>query len=426
MSFLFRYSVADTPFSVPSNVTTDELCDLINGLLKADGSDGDGRVAFDFLIGGTFLHSRLEEHMRQNDISTETVVEIEYVERSPTPEPEDSLLHDDWVSAVRAQGTCILTGCYDNTLKLWSTSGELLLTMPGHLGPVKCVTWVDSGDALPVRTFLSGSHDETVLLWQWNQDTNAVECVHACRGHAGSVDCLAVNPEHTRFCSGSWDTMLKIWSAVINSDEDGQLEEHSEKPAKRKKMDGGTKIPTRVPTMTLSGHKEGISSAQWVGTNEVYTASWDHTIKMWDIEQATEKSCIAGTKVFFDIAYSPLNRMLVAASADRHVRLYDPRTSDGAVVKCTFTSHTGWVSAVAWSPVDEHQFISGSYDSVLKQWDTRSPKAPLFDLTGHDDRILAVDWSIPQMVLSGGTDNHLKVFRVSNPAPKTKAAGRRR
>ena len=27
------------------------------------------------------------------------------MERSPTPEPEDSLLHDDWVSAVRAQGT---------------------------------------------------------------------------------------------------------------------------------------------------------------------------------------------------------------------------------------------------------------------------------------------------------------------------------
>ena len=39
----------------------------------------------------------------------------------------------------------ILTGCYDNTLKLWSTSGDLLLTMPGHLGPVKCVAWLDKG-----------------------------------------------------------------------------------------------------------------------------------------------------------------------------------------------------------------------------------------------------------------------------------------
>ena len=35
MSSLFRYSVADTPFSVPSNVATEELCDLINGLLNS-------------------------------------------------------------------------------------------------------------------------------------------------------------------------------------------------------------------------------------------------------------------------------------------------------------------------------------------------------------------------------------------------------
>lgn len=46
-------------------------------------------------------------------------------------------------------------------------------------------------------------------------------------------------------------------------------------------------------------------------------------------------------------------------------------TLDGAVVKCTYTSHTAWVSSVAWSPFDEHQFISGSYDTVVKLWDTR-------------------------------------------------------
>lgn len=34
----------------------------------------------------------------------ETVIEIEYIEQHPAPEPEDSLVHDDWVSAVRASG----------------------------------------------------------------------------------------------------------------------------------------------------------------------------------------------------------------------------------------------------------------------------------------------------------------------------------
>ena len=32
----------------------------------------------------------------------EQVLDIEYHEKHPPPEPEDSILHDDWVSAVRA------------------------------------------------------------------------------------------------------------------------------------------------------------------------------------------------------------------------------------------------------------------------------------------------------------------------------------
>jgi len=44
---------------------------------------------------------------------------------------------------------------------------------------------------------------------------------------------------------------------------------------------------------------------------------------------------------------------------------------DGAVVKCTFTSHTAWVSSVSWSLTKENLFISGGYDTVLKLWDTR-------------------------------------------------------
>ncbi|CAH1789159.1 unnamed protein product [Owenia fusiformis] len=409
-----QYAVPDTPYSVPASVATADLSTLINGILRSSKSTGDEdeeqKIQFDFLIEGEFLRQSLEAFMDQKAISTETVVELEYLERHPAPKPEDSLLHDDWVSCLHGCGQTILSGCYDNTIKIWNTKGENLLTIPGHSAPVKCVAWFDRFEEDSLVSFVSGSHDQTLLLWQWDRNNNSVECVHTCRGHAGSVDCVAIDETKTRLCSGSWDRMLKIWSAIPSNEDEVEV---GEKPSKKKKTDT-SKIPTRVPLMTLSGHNEGISAAQWLSEQEVCTASWDHCIKIWDVEQGMEKSNLNGTKVFLDIDYSPHNKCVLAASSDRHIRLYDPRSTDGALVKCTFTSHTGWVSSVSWSPSNEHLFISGSYDSLVKMWDTRSPKAPLYDLSGHEDKVLAVDWSIPDLLLSGGADNSLKIFRHSD------------
>lgn len=57
-------------------------------------------VDFDFLIDGEFLTSSLEEVINAKSISPEVSLNIEYVERFPAPEPEETLNHDDWVSAV--------------------------------------------------------------------------------------------------------------------------------------------------------------------------------------------------------------------------------------------------------------------------------------------------------------------------------------
>jgi len=43
----------------------------------------------------------------------------------------------------------------------------------------------------------------------------------------------------------------------------------------------------------------------------------------------------------------------------------------GTDISCTFSSHTAWVSCVAWSPHHTHHFVSGSYDQFVKLWDTR-------------------------------------------------------
>lgn len=40
-----------------------------------------------------------------------------------------------------------------------------------------------------------------------------------------------------------------------------------------------------------------------------------------------------------------------------------------------------------------------------------SPKAPLFDLSGHEKQILCCDWSNPKYMMSGGADNNVNIFK---------------
>ena len=82
--------------------------------------------------------------------------------------------HDDWVGAVAVCGELVLTGCYDNTVNIWSVQGEKVLVIPSHSGPVKAVAWLDS------QTFVSASHDQTVNMYSWNSQSNSVEQVASC------------------------------------------------------------------------------------------------------------------------------------------------------------------------------------------------------------------------------------------------------
>lgn len=310
----FRFAVPDIPYSIPANVTVQDLNNLLNTLLKQNGVINNS-FEFDFLVKGEFLKFSMGKHLKDREISFEDTIEIEYVERYPAPEPQDCLIHDDWVSAVKTNEKYILTGCYDNSLNIWTLKGDHKLTVVGHDAPIKGVTWIKMNE--DVAVFASASKDQTIMIWEWDHK-NKAECLFACKGHERAIDCIDVSPDGTRLASGSWDNLLKIWSALPYNSEG--------ESSSQKKMKSEEPL-TRTPLMTLEGHREAISAVQWIDDATILTSSWDHTLKFWDLNMNGITKEIPGNKSFFDFNYSPLNGLVITASADKNIKLYDPRAT---------------------------------------------------------------------------------------------------
>ncbi|RWS13622.1 ribosome biogenesis protein WDR12-like protein [Dinothrombium tinctorium] len=425
-----KYAIPSLPYELSSSAGGKELNALINAVLSESNAEWNP-LEFDFLIFDQLLKDTIEEHL--NDvfaktgevISSENELIVEYIVKEPTPEAFNSLLNDDWVSCIHTNDTLIINGCYDGLINIWLTNGQHLISIPAHGSPVKDVCFVleqslsEAGIAFEDDDymFMSASHDENIILWKFNVNSKEVDCLNVFRGHERSVDCIALNNDI--LASGSFDNRIKIWS-LSNKEKNSESRDNSKTKKKADSTEEEMENITRTPLFTMGGHSEAVTDIAWLtdsNSNDVVdlaSCSMDNTIRLWDIEVGKEKSTLSGSKAFLAMDFSVLNRCLITGSCDRHIRLWDPRSNEGSLVKSVFTNHQGWVSSICWSKTKEHLFISGGYDNYVKQWDTRCQKAPLYDLIGHNDKVLAVDWSNPRYIISGASDNHMRIFQVKD------------
>jgi WD40 repeat protein len=105
--------------------------------------------------------------------------------------------------AFSTDGTKIISGSYDNTIKIWNANtGECIKTLEGHSRSVESVAYSTDGTKI-----ISGSMDNTIKIW----DANTGECLQTLEGHTSTVLSVAYSPDGTRIISGSYDDTIKIW-----------------------------------------------------------------------------------------------------------------------------------------------------------------------------------------------------------------------
>jgi len=404
-----KYAIADTPIMIPVQFKKSSLSQIINQIL-----DLDTPVKFEFLIDGKFLKGSLKKYLDDNNLSSENQLLIEYIEAMQPPQSLPSYQHDDWISSVsiNSKKNLILTGSYDKVARIWDLSGNCISNLLGHTAPVKTVSWVEKNGTYCI----TGSNDNTVRIWEFDETTGNSTPKYECKGHEGTIEDIAVSKSNDYFATASYDSNIKIWGMNSSLDKEEEEENDEDVESKQKKRKISSDIKIKNSMATLKGHNNGVTCIVFdKNTYTLYSGGNDHSLRFWNIEARSNTFTMNCEKVINCIDFSDHNNLLATGHSDKFIRIWDSRIKEGSSVKLRLSSHNKWVSSLKWSPKSPYMLVSGSYDSSVKFWDIRSSTSPLYTIKGGnelDDKVLCVDW-VNDLVATGGSDTILRLHSTS-------------
>ncbi|KAG5112121.1 hypothetical protein AAZX31_13G042600 [Glycine max] len=400
------YKVPTTAIAIPADLARLGLSSLVNALLQSNDADHQPEP-FDFLIDGEFVRMSLEQFLLAKGISAERILEIEYARAVAPRKEEDPSLHDDWVSAVDGSSSrFFLTGCYDGLGRVWKGAGLCTHILEGHSDAITSISIINPKGEETV-TVATASKDRTLRLWKLNAGDHVnnpmrVRAYKILRGHKSSVQCVAVQTAGEMVCSASWDCTINLWQTNDFNAEDDLV-------SKKRKI--GAQVEESQlegeAFTTLVGHTQCVSAVVWPQRESIYSASWDHSIRKWDVETGKNLTDLFCGKVLNCLDIGGEGSTLIAAGgSDPVIRIWDPRKPGTSAPVFQFSSHMSWVSACKWHDQSWFHLLSASYDGKVMLWDLRTAW-PLSVIESHSDKVLSADWWKSNSVISGGADSKL-------------------
>jgi predicted NACHT family NTPase len=157
--------------------------------------------------------------------------------------------------------------------------------------------------------------------------------------------------------------------------------------------------------LRIDAHDERVTgvAASPDGTWAV-SASWDRTVKRWDVASGREVGRFVGhTAGVNSVAVSPDGTRALSGGADHSVRLWDA-AGGGELLR--LLGHEDAVTAVAFAP-DGRGAVSASLDGTLRLWDLATGRE-LRRFAGHRKTVNAVAFAPDGRLLvsGGGTFHH--------------------
>ncbi|GAA5912723.1 Ytm1p [Sporobolomyces salmoneus] len=442
-----NYTIPPAKFLVPASWRRYQLSELINKVLENDSP-----IPFDFLIDQTLLRTSLGTYCQQTNTSEEIVLDVEFLPSTLPPQLDSTVPAEDWVSDVQIERNvpgAILSASYAGTLSFQQSGiSSTPLTFSGHDLSVLSTCYIHQsidGNA-PRKLVASGGMDRIARVWEYEtpslsltdlepSSSIAPKTLYTLSLHQAPISSVrSRSPLSSPTTSSSsaphlltagWDGLIGVWDLGKGVNEETLGDSGFERTKKkRRKSTSIESVKNKTPMSVLRGHTNKVSRALFDRNDAsvAYSAGWDHTVRIWDLEHGIEKESKVSDKVHLSLAQLATPSLLLTGSTDRLLSLFDLRTSSLSSISLSLSGHTGPVSSVAEHPTNGLMFVSGSYDSTIKVWDARSPKQALFSLDmpqkegkgerEEKDKVLCVAWD-GERIVAGGEGAKVAVWRVS-------------
>ncbi|MEM9217281.1 MAG: AAA-like domain-containing protein [Cyanobacteria bacterium P01_F01_bin.150] len=235
-----------------------------------------------------------------------------------------------------------------HTINIWRISdGHLLHTLRGHTGTVRAVSFSPDGSLLA-----SVGNDNTVKLWQANDNKTGFREVQTFTNHGDDVRDVAFNPDGRLLASVGDDRTVIVWDVV-----------------------------NRKRWKTLRGHTSYLHTVQFSPDGQlVASGGGDASIRLWHVQTGELLASLDDHGSWIrSLDFSPDGRLLASASFDRTVKIWQiegcqsqsfgeaPRRDSKCRLVTTLNGHLGRVEDVSFHP-SGNLLASSSRDGTVKLW----------------------------------------------------------
>jgi WD40 repeat protein len=271
---------------------------------------------------------------------------------------------DKVVSLIQLNSGYIVTGSYDQTIKVWDIKqGKCILSL-NEKGYVFCLLEFEP------NKILAGNSLNTINLWDIQ---NPTDHIFSFIQHELWVNCL-VKCDSNFFASCSNDAMIYIWDYY-----------------------------KKISVAGLRGHLDCILTLIKLNDGKLCSGSADSTIKIWDWKR---QCCVLELKTndqWIKSLYQLNDGTLLSGALESSIKLYQNN-------KCVkiFNGHTKAVRA--FCQIDDNHFASGSFDNTIKIWDKNTGEI-IQDLRGHTSNVICVIKLKDNTLASCSTDKTIKVWK---------------